>query len=160
YGAGPGGVFAAQAGGVPAAPETAARGLVLLPMLPGRTAFLSHSISVTSSPGIGLFLVLSQLEQLVHVGPELTPCLVFGLGQPGQGFLVTHVRQGMATLPALEDCSRQGLLLRRATVRLLGQAGQVSAQPVQGLLAPADAFHLAEPVCILALAAAGKRRDT
>src|SRR5262249_11802547 len=104
-----------------------------------------------------LLFVLGRFEQLVHVGPELLPDVPFRLGQLGQRLLVPHTGQVGSALPVLERLSRKGPLLRAAVVDLLDPRGQIGAQPLQGLLAPAGTLLVVEPGGVFTHAATGRR---
>src|SRR2546425_482765 len=117
--------------------------MVVSPVSPGPV--LSLCSTATRGPA----------EQGGDVGPELLPLLALGLGQLFESGLVADTGEVAVRLPVPHLLPDRGVDPRVALVEQLAPVGQVGAEPVEGLPAPACTLLGVELVGILALTATG-----
>src|SRR5262249_32898597 len=116
-------------------------------MTPSKPSFESASDCGSSRPTsrrsvdrVGSFGPAHPTEQRVHLGPEPLPLLAFLVRQTGESVPGADAGQGGSALRELGPLPGGKAHLRRALLGLAGPPGEVFAEPVERLPAPAGAF--------------------
>src|SRR6516164_9637137 len=91
-------------------------------------------------------------DQRVHLGPETLPLLALLGRNAGEGIVVADPREVANAPPLLHPRSDLGPGLPLTPVERLATPGEVQAQPLQRLQAPACAFSVVQVGRVLALA--------
>src|SRR5262249_8129489 len=95
-----------------------------------------------------------------HLGPETLPLLALLGRNAGEGIIAADPREVDVVSPVLHLAPDGSPGLCLATLECLAPPGEVQAQPLQGLPAPACAFRVVQVGRILALGVAGQGRIT
>jgi hypothetical protein len=98
-------------------------------------------------------------QRVLDVCPQLTPWLPFRLRQLGQGGLAAYAGEVGVFEPVLQLLRHGGAGLVRFLVQQPAPGLQLGPQPSPGLLAEAAALLVVQLARIVALAAAGQRRE-